>query len=108
MESARRPALEGRFAFARVPHAMDDVGAVAPVLQHPEQDLGRIPQVGVDDGTDESKARARDLAGHGTDAAVRLENDGLLVETKQGTTTDGGARPVAGTAVPAVIPAEKG
>ena len=57
---------------------------------------------------DAFKSRARDFAGQGGDAAARLENDGLLVETKQGTTTGGGARPVGGTAVPAVIPAEKG
>ena len=136
---------------------MDDVGAFAPVLHHPEQDFGRIPQVGVDDGDGIAAgfgragahrdpmseiARPRDhphartavqdsaqgsrggvsasvvdadafKAGPGTlpgTAAMRrrLGNDGLLAETKQGTTTDGRARPVRGTAVPAVIPAGKG
>ena len=53
IEDLRRDELEERLAGARATSAVDDVVALAPLLEHLDDDLGRVLEVGVhdDDGT---------------------------------------------------------
>ena len=44
------PTFEGGLTLAFGPHAVGDVGAPAPAFQHLGDDLGRVLQVGVDEG----------------------------------------------------------
>ena len=64
IEGAGRPALEPRLAVAFGAQAVSDVGAPAPAFQHLGDDLGRVLEVGVDEG-DGITGRAFHAAGHG-------------------------------------------
>ena len=66
VEGAGRPALEPRLAVAFGAQAVGDVGAPAPTLQHLDDDLGRVLEVGVDDDDDDGIAgSALQAGGHG-------------------------------------------